>query len=90
MRFGNRGVVSPGTEELAGERVAFTNAEGGVVFLGIDDPGAVHGISPEHVKPGDPESAFSIGHCSSIPLTRQTLNREIPGLFDALSGIRAQ
>ena len=30
VRFSDRGVVSPNTEELAGELVAFANAEGGV------------------------------------------------------------
>ena len=35
MRFGNRGVVSPNTEELAGELVAIANAEGGGVFFGL-------------------------------------------------------
>ena len=44
VRFGDRGVLSPNTEELAGELVAFANAEGGVVFLGVDDSGAVAGI----------------------------------------------
>ena len=34
-------------EELAGELVAFANAEGGVVFLGVDDSGGVRGIPPE-------------------------------------------
>ena len=47
VRFGDRGMLSPNTEELAGELVAFANAEGGVVFLGIDDSGAVRGIPPE-------------------------------------------
>ena len=47
IRFGDRGVLSPNTEELAGELVAFANAEGGVVFLGVDDSGAVCGIPPE-------------------------------------------
>ena len=49
VRFGNRGVVSPDTEELAGELVAFANAEGGVVFLGVDDSGTVRGIPPERI-----------------------------------------
>ena len=40
------GVPSPDTEELAGELVAFANAEGGVVFLGVDDSGAARGIPP--------------------------------------------
>ena len=47
MRFGSRGVLSPNTEELAGELVAFANAEGGAVFLGVDDSGCVDGIPPE-------------------------------------------
>ena len=49
VRFGNRGIVSPNTEELAGELVAFANAEGGVVFLGVDDSGAVRGVPPARV-----------------------------------------
>ena len=44
VRFGDRGVLAPNTQELAGELVAFANAEGGVVFLGVDDSGAVRGI----------------------------------------------
>ena len=47
VRFGERGVLSPHPEELAGELVAFANAEGGVVFLGVDDSGAARGIPPE-------------------------------------------
>ena len=49
IRFGDRGVLSPDTEELAGELVAFANAEGGVVFLGADDSGAVHGVPPDRL-----------------------------------------
>ena len=41
--LGNRGVRSPNTEDMAGEMVAFANAEGGVVFLGVDDDGVVRG-----------------------------------------------
>ena len=40
---------SPDTEELAGELVAFANAEGDVVFLGVDDSGAARGIPPERL-----------------------------------------
>ena len=49
VRFGDRGVLAPNTQELAGELVAFANAEGGAVFLGVDDSGAVRGIPPEQV-----------------------------------------
>ena len=47
VRFGDRGVLVPDTEELAGELVAFANAEGGVVFLGVDDSGTARGVTPE-------------------------------------------
>ena len=44
LRYGDRGVLSPNTEDLAGELVSFANADGGTVFLGADDSGAVAGI----------------------------------------------
>ena len=45
VRFGERGgVLSPGTESLAAELVAFANAVGGTIFVGVDDSGAVAGI----------------------------------------------
>ena len=46
IRLGDHGVRSPNTEEMAGEMVAFANAEGGVVFLGVDDDGVVRGLPP--------------------------------------------
>ena len=49
VRFGDRGVLAPNTQDLAGELVAFANAAGGGVFLGVDDSGAVRGIPPEQV-----------------------------------------
>ena len=49
VRLGDRGVISPNTEDVAGELVALANAAGGVLFLGIDDSGAVCGIPTEHV-----------------------------------------
>ena len=42
-------MISPNTEDVAGELVAPANAAGGVLFLGIDDTGAIRGIPPEHV-----------------------------------------
>ena len=50
VRLGDRGVISPNVEDLAGELVAFANAAGGVVFLGVDDSGVVRGIPPEHLN----------------------------------------
>ena len=49
VRFGDRGVLAPNTQDLAGELVALANAAGGGVFLGVDDSGAVRGIPPEQV-----------------------------------------
>ena len=49
VRFGDQGVLAPNTQELAGELVAFANAEGGAVFLGVDDSGAVRGIPLDQV-----------------------------------------
>ena len=49
VRLGKRGVVSPNTDDLAGELVAFANADGGFLFLGVDDSGAVRGIPPDRV-----------------------------------------
>ena len=49
IRLGDRGVLSPNTEDIAAELVAFANAAGGAVFLGVDDSGAVDGIPPERL-----------------------------------------
>lgn len=49
VRLGKRGVIAPNTEELASELVAFANAEGGVVFLSVDDACAVRGIPVERL-----------------------------------------
>ena len=46
LRLGDRGVLSPDTADLAGELVAFASADGGTIFLGVDDSGAVTGIPP--------------------------------------------
>ena len=49
VRVGERGVLSPSTEDLAAELVAFANDGGGAVFLGVDDSGAVEGIPPDRL-----------------------------------------
>ena len=46
VRLGDRGVLSPNTDDLAAALVALANAAGGAVFLGVDDSGAVAGIPP--------------------------------------------
>jgi predicted HTH transcriptional regulator len=47
--LGDRGVRSPNTEELAGQMVAFANAQGGVIFLGVDDHGVVRGLPGDRI-----------------------------------------
>jgi predicted HTH transcriptional regulator len=49
VRFGEHGVRSPGTDEVAGEMVAFANAEGGVIFLGVDNSGLVRGLPDDRI-----------------------------------------
>lgn len=44
VRLGKRSVVSPNADSLAGELAALANAEGGAVFLGVDDDGIIQGI----------------------------------------------
>jgi predicted HTH transcriptional regulator len=50
VRFGQHGVMAPNTEDMAGEMVAFANAEGGTIFLGVDDSSTVRGIPPERMR----------------------------------------
>ena len=49
LRLRDRRVVAPNADDLAGELVAFANAEGGAVFVSIADSGVVQGIPPERV-----------------------------------------
>lgn len=44
VRLGDRSVISPNSEQFAGELVAFANADGGVIFLGVADDGSVQGL----------------------------------------------
>ena len=79
VRFGNRGVVSPNTEELAGELVAFANAEGGGVFLGVDDSGAVRGIPPARIDAAE-QWALDVATHNCDPPIRPILRKALlPG-----------
>ena len=77
--LGDRGVRSPNTEEMAGEIVAFANAEGGVIFLGVDDGGVVRGIPAN--RAGDVEAwAINVASNNCDPPIRPILRREqLPG-----------
>ena len=73
--LGDRGVRSPNTEDMAGEMVAFANAEGGVVFLGVNDDGVVRGI-PEN-RTGDVEAwVINVASNNCDPPIRPILRRE--------------
>ncbi len=50
LRFGDHGVISPRTDDFAGEVVAFANSEGGVLFMGVADDGVVKGIPEEQLR----------------------------------------
>lgn len=73
--FGDRGVRSPNTEDMAAEMVAFANAEGGVIFLGVDDDGVVRGLAADRIM--DVEAwvvNLSTNNCD--PPIRPVLRRE--------------
>ena len=77
--LGDRGVRSPNTEEMADEMVAFANADGGVIFLGVDDDGIVRGIPANRV--GDVEAwAIDVASNNCHPPIRPILRKEqLPG-----------
>ena len=43
-------VKSPDTESFAAEMVAFANADGGAILLGVDDDGIVRGLQNEQLR----------------------------------------
>ena len=77
--FGDRGVRSPNTEEIAGEMVAFANAEGGVIFLGVNDTGVVRGLPSDRM--GEVEAwAINVASNNCDPPIRPILRKEcLPG-----------
>ncbi|MCY4158771.1 MAG: putative DNA binding domain-containing protein [Bacteroidetes bacterium] len=48
--LGSKGVRSPNSEAFAGEMIAFANANGGTVLLGVDDEGIVQGLPETRIK----------------------------------------
>ena len=49
VRFDRHGKPAMKTESIAGEMVAFANAEGGCIFFGVNDDGLVHGIDRDRI-----------------------------------------
>jgi ATP-dependent DNA helicase RecG len=84
--LGDRGVRSPNTEDMAGEMVAFANAEGGVIFLGVDDAGIIRGLPEDRLA--DIESwLINVATNNCDPPLRPLIRRErlpLPGGSDAV------
>lgn len=74
--LGDRGVRSPNTEDMAGEMVAFANAEGGVVFLGVDDDGIVRGLPQDRLAEIE-HWVVQVATNNCDPPLRPTVRREI-------------
>ena len=78
-------IRSPNTEEMAGEMVAFANAEGGVLFLGVDDDGIVRGLPHERFAEIE-RWVVNVATNNCDPPIRPVLRRErlpLPGGGDA-------
>ncbi len=50
VRLRENAVIDPHPESMAQEMAAFANAEGGAIFLGVDDGGTIRGIPAERVQ----------------------------------------
>jgi len=74
--LGKRGVKSPDTESIAGEMVAFANAEGGTLLLGINDDGGVVGLPQDRLKDIE-EWIINIATNNCTPPIRPHLRKEL-------------
>ncbi len=48
--LGPKGVKSPNSEAMACEMVAFANASGGTILLGVDDEGIIQGLPDDRIR----------------------------------------
>ncbi|MFL6203527.1 MAG: ATP-binding protein [Thermoanaerobaculia bacterium] len=79
VRLGDRSVVSPNTEDIAGEMVAFANADGGTIFFGVDDSGIVCGL-PEESLPKVESWLVNVATNNCDPPIRPVLRKlRLPG-----------
>jgi ATP-dependent DNA helicase RecG len=65
-------------DALAAEMVAFANAEGGTIFLGVADDGTTPGLSADDVKRLNQLIGNTANHAVRSPLTVQTKNVALP------------
>jgi hypothetical protein len=66
-------------DALAAEMVAFANAEGGTIFLGVADDGTTPGLSAHDVKRLNQLVGNTANHAVRSPLTVQTKNVHADG-----------
>ena len=79
VRLGDRSVVSPNTEDISGEMVAFANADGGTIFFGVDDSGTVCGL-PEESLPKVESWLVNVATNNCDPPIRPVLRKlRLPG-----------
>ncbi len=79
LRFGDRSVTSPNTEEMAAEMVAFANADGGAVLLGVSDEGSALGIPADRAAAVE-QWVINIATNNCEPPIRPFIRRELlPG-----------
>jgi predicted HTH transcriptional regulator len=76
VRFRERRVTDPNPESFAGEMAAFANAEGGTIFLGVDDEGIVKGI-PKNSMRGLEEWIVNIASEGCDPPLRPLIRRVV-------------
>ena len=70
-----RGVKSPNSTAIAGEMVAFANAVGGTIFLGVSDDGIARGVPRDRLR--DIENwIINVGTNNCDPPIRPILRRE--------------
>ena len=90
LRYSRRGVVSPRTENLAAEMVAFANAEGGTFIFGVDDSGAPAGVPRDRL---DAVEQWIINVASDLcdPPIRPLLRRAVvPGADGEVTVVLAE
>lgn len=75
LELGDRSVKSAGTDDLAAELVAFANAEGGTLFLGVDDSGIARGV-PDGREADVEGWVINVASNNCDPPVRPLLRRE--------------
>ena len=75
VSLSRKGVRSPNSNAIAGEMVAFANAAGGTIFLGVGDDGIVLGLPSDRLR--DIESwIINVGTNNCKPPIRPILRRQ--------------